>query len=106
MIQRLPTKREMVFMRTSPTFTYGPPDLIPSTWSINFWLIDSNTQVLSPLLTNNVSNLKPNIVKIESEPEVAIETAHENLSTKIALVIMNPYETEALMRVTALVSCN
>jgi len=79
----------MVFMRTSPTCTYDPPDLVPSIWPINFWLIDANT-VLPPLLTTNVSNLKPNIVKAELEPEVAIETSHENnLLIAVALVIMN-----------------
>jgi hypothetical protein len=52
-------------------------------------LIDANT-VLPPLLTTNVSNLKPNIVKAELEPEVAIETSHENnLLIAVALVIMN-----------------
>ena len=61
-------------MRTSPTCTYDPLDLIPSTWPISFWLIDANTPVLSPLLTTNVGNLKPNIVRIESKPETNIET--------------------------------
>jgi hypothetical protein len=46
--------------------------------------------------------LKPN----EPELEAAIETADENPSTKNALVIMNPYEAEALMRFTAVVSYN
>jgi hypothetical protein len=53
-----------------------------------------------------VSNLKPTIVKFESGPKVAIETTYENLSTTTALVIMNPYEAEALMRFTVSVSCN
>ena len=83
---------EMVFIRTSPTCTSDPPYLIPSTWPNNFWLIDANTSVLSPLLATIVSNLKPDIVKVELEPEVVIETADENLSTTSALVIMNPYE--------------
>jgi len=65
-------------MRTSPTCTYDPLDLIPSTWPINFWLlIYANTYALSPLLTTNVSNLKPSIVKAKSEPKLAIETANE-----------------------------
>ena len=100
-------------MMTSPTCTYDPPDLIPSTWPIIFWSIDANTQELSPLPTANVSNLKPNIARIESKPEAAIETSYENfstapqnLSTLTALVIMNPYEDEALMRFTASVSQN
>jgi hypothetical protein len=69
-------------------------------------LIDANTPVLSPLLTTNVNNLKPNIDKIESEPETSAEIVDENLSTTTALVIMNPYETEALMRFTANVFYN
>jgi hypothetical protein len=69
-------------------------------------LIDANTPVLSPLLTTNANTLKPNIVRIESKPEAAIETADKNLSTTIALVIVNPYEAEALMRFTATVSYN
>jgi hypothetical protein len=44
--------------------------------------------------------LKPSIVETES----AIETANENLPISIALVIMNPYEAETLMRFTASVS--
>jgi hypothetical protein len=69
-------------------------------------LIDANTPVLSPLLTTNGNNLKPKIVRIESKHEAAIETADENLSTSIALVIMNPYEAKALMRFTASVYQN
>ena len=99
-------KGEMVFIRTSPTCTYDPRDLIPSIWPINFWLIDASTPILPPLLTTNVSNLKPNIVKAELEFEVAIKTTDENLSITTALVIMNPYEAEALMRFTAPVYCN
>ena len=93
-------------MRTSPTGTYDPHDQIPSTWPINFWLIDANTPVLPPLLTTHVINLKPNIVRNESKPESALETANENISTTIALVIMNPYEAETLMRFNAFVSYN
>ena len=78
LIKRLP-KGERVFMRTSPTCTYDPPDILPSTWPINFWLIDENTPILSPLLITNVSNLKPNIARIESKHEEAIETIDENL---------------------------
>jgi hypothetical protein len=67
-------------------------------------LIDANTPVLSPLLTTNVINLKPIIVKIEPELKAAIETVDDNLPTAAALVIMDPYEAEALMRFTASVS--
>ncbi len=76
----------------SPTGTYVPSDLLPSIWLVNFWLIDANTPVLSPLLTTNVNNLKPNIVKIEVEPDTSVEIVDENLSTTTALVIMNPFE--------------
>jgi hypothetical protein len=95
-----------MFMRTSPAGTYDPYDLLPSIWPINFWLIDAKTLVLSPLLTTNVSNFKPNIVKIKSKFEAAIEIVDETLSTTTALIIMNPYEAEAFMRLTASVSDN
>ncbi len=88
-------------MRTSPTCTYVPSDLLPSIWPANFRLIDANTPVLSPLLTNIVNSLKSNIVKIEMGPETVVEIVDENLSTTTALVIMNPYEAEARMRFTA-----
>ncbi len=71
---------------------------------VNFWLIDASTPVLSPLLTTNVINLKPNIVETESKSEATIETANESLPTTAALVIMNPYEAEALVKFTASVS--
>jgi hypothetical protein len=105
LIKRL-SKGEKVIMRTLPTGTYVHSDLLPSIfWHVNFWLIDANTPVLSPLLaTNNVNNLKPSIVKIEPELEAAIETADKNIPTTAALVIMDPYEVEALMRFTASVS--
>ena len=61
---------------------------------------------MSPLLTTTVSNSKSNIVKIEVEPETTVEIVDENLSTTTALVIMNPYEAEALLRFTASVSYN
>jgi hypothetical protein len=95
-----------VFMRTSPIATYVPSDLLPSIWPMNSRLIDANTPVLSPLLTTNVSNLKPKIVKIEVEPETIVEIVDENLSSATALVIMNPYEAEAFMRFIASVSYN
>ena len=91
-------------MRTSPTGTYVPSDLLPSIWPDNFWLIDANTSVLSPLLTTNVNNLKPSIVETESKFEAAIVTTEESLPTAAALVIMTSYEAEALMRFTVSVS--
>jgi uncharacterized protein YcgI (DUF1989 family) len=93
-------------MMTSPKCTYVPSDLIPSIWHVNFWLIDANTLVLSPLLTTNVHNLKPSIVKIEPELEAATETTNENRPTTVALAIMDPYEAESLMIFTASVSYN
>jgi hypothetical protein len=98
------SKGEKVFMRTTPTCTYDPPDLIPTAWPINFWLIDANTSVLSPLLNNDISNLKRNVVTSELAPEVAIKAEDESLSTEDALVIMDPYQVEALMRFTTTVS--
>ena len=67
-------------------------------------MVDANTPVLSPLLTANVSNLKPNIVKLESKPEASAEIEDDNLTAATTLVIMNPYEVEALMKFTASVS--
>ena len=93
-------------MRTSPTCTNVPSDLLPSIWPINFWMIDANTLVLSPLLTTNANNLKPSIVKIDPELKAVIEITDENLSTTVALVIMDPYEAESLMRFTAAGSYN
>jgi hypothetical protein len=52
-----------MFMRTSPTGTYVPSDILLSIWPINFCLIDANKPLLSPLLTAIASNLKPSIVK-------------------------------------------
>ncbi len=60
LIKQLP-KGERVFMRTTPTGTYDPLDLIPIVWLINFWLIDASTPVLSPLLNIDASSLKTNI---------------------------------------------
>ena len=34
------------FMRTTPSGTYEPPNIITSAWVINYWLIDANTHVL------------------------------------------------------------
>jgi hypothetical protein len=103
LIKRIP-KEEKVFMRTSPTCTYVLSDILLSIWPVNFWLIDATTPVLSPLLTTIVNNLKPSIVETESKIEANIETANESLPTAAPLVIMNPYEAEALMRFTASVS--
>ena len=55
-----------------------------------FVKIDASTQVLSPLTTTNVNNLKPSIVETESKIETVKETTDENLPTTVAIVIMNP----------------
>ena len=51
-------------MRTTPTGTYDPPDIITSAWGINYWLIDANTHVLSPLMKTSVITRMPSIVTI------------------------------------------
>ena len=99
-------KGEKVFMRTTPSGNYDPPDLIASTWVINVWLIDANTPVLSPMMSTNIWTLKPNIITTQLESDAAIEAADKYLSTAIAMVVMDPYEAEALMRFTANVSLN
>jgi hypothetical protein len=63
-------------------------------------LIDTNTHVLSPIITTNVGVLKPNIIPANLETNAAIETTNTYLSTTTSLVIMGPYESEALMRFT------
>ena len=94
-------------MRPTPTCTYDPPNLIPSAWPINICLIDATTSILSPFLTTNVSNLKPTIVTTELKYETFLEATDTYLSTVATLVIiMNPYEVEALVRFTATLSCN
>ena len=49
-------------MRTIPTCTYKPPDIIASAWVINYRLVDANTPVLSPLMNTIVNTLKHKIV--------------------------------------------
>jgi hypothetical protein len=53
-----------------------------------------------------VNVLKPSIVTTELVPNVAIQATCEYLSATTAMVLMNPCEAEALMRLTAMVSCN
>ena len=72
-------------MRTTPTCTYDPPDLIPTAWPINFWFIYTNTPVLSPLLITNVSNIKHAIVTTELKTEATIEAAYKCLLATSAL---------------------
>jgi hypothetical protein len=68
--------------------------------------MDANTPVLSPLLTTNKRNVKPSIVITELKPEAAVEALDKYLSTTFALLIMNSYEAEALMKSNATVSYN
>jgi hypothetical protein len=77
-------------MRTTPSTTYDPLDLIPTAWSINFVLIDANTPVLSPLLTAYANNLKPTIITTELKPGAAIDATDKYLAERVTLVIMNP----------------
>ncbi len=105
MIEQLP-KGEKVCMRATPTCAYNLLYLFPIAWSIHFWLIDANSPVLSPLLTTNVSHLKPNVVTNEVKSEATIEAANKYLSAATTMVIMDPYEAQALMRFTAFVSYN
>ena len=62
-------------MRTTPTRTYEPLDIIISAWVINYWLIDANTHVLSPLTNTSVNTRKPNIVTTHLEAIKAIKAA-------------------------------
>jgi len=71
LFKKLP-KGDKVFMRTTPTSTYEPPDLITFAWVINYWLIDANTHVLSPLTNISVGTLKPKIVTTQLEANAAI----------------------------------
>jgi hypothetical protein len=73
---------------------------------MNYWLIDANTHVLSPLITTNVGVVKPNIVTTNFETNAAIQAIDTYLSTTIALVFMEPYALDDLMRFTASVSLN
>ena len=91
-IKRLP-KGEKVFMKTTPTGTYEPPDIIiTSTWVIRFWLIDAITPILSPLTNTSVNTLKPNIVTTQLEANEAIKAANKYLSTSTTMVVIDSYE--------------
>ena len=105
LIKQLP-QGEKVFMRTSPRGTYEPSDIITSAWVINYWLIDANTRVVSPLMNTSVSNRKPNIVTTQLEANTTIKAANKYLSATVAMVVMDPYEAEALMRFNAICVVN
>ena len=67
-------------IRTTPIGTYEPPDIITFAWIINFWLIDANTHVLSPLTNTSVNTLKPNIVTTQLEAYASIQAGKEYVS--------------------------
>ena len=79
-------------MRTTPTGTYEPPDIITSAWGNNYQLIYANTLVLSPLMNTRVSTIKPNIVNTQLKANVAIEAANKYLALATVVVVMDPYE--------------
>ena len=93
-------------MGTTPIGTYELPDIITSAWVVNFWLIDANIHVLSPLTNTSVNTLKPNIVTTQLEANEVIKAANTYLSALTAMVGMDPYEAEALMRLNAIVVLN
>ena len=64
-------------MKSTQTGTYEPPDIITSTWVINYLLIDTNTHVLSPLMNTSVKTLKPNIVTTQLEANAAMKAANK-----------------------------
>ena len=88
-------------MRTTPTGTNEPPDIIIYAWVINYWIIDANPHALSPLTNTSVNTLKPNIVTTQFEANEAIKAANKYLSSATAMVVMDPYEAESLMRFNA-----
>jgi len=95
-----------MFMRTTPTCAYEPPDIITSAWVSNYWLIDANTHVLSPLMNTSANTLKPKIVTTQLEANAAIKAANKYLSPTTAMVVMDLYEVEALVRFNATVIFN
>ena len=93
-------------MRTTPTCTCEPFDIITFAWVINCWLKDAITHVLSPLMNARVNTLKPNITTTQLETNTSIEAANKYLSEATAMVVMDTYEAEALMRFNATVLLN
>ncbi len=55
-------------------------------------------------MNTDASNLKPNVVTNELKSGLAIKVEDESLSTATSLVIMDPYQVEALKSFTATVS--
>ena len=93
-------------MRTTPKGTYEPPDIIAFAWVIKYQVIDANTPSLSPLMNISVSTLKPIIATPQLEANAAIEAANTYLPAANAMVVMGPYEANALMRFSATVIFN
>ena len=54
-------------------------------------------------MNTSVNTLEPNIVTTQLEANAAIHAANKYLSATIAMVVMDPYEAEALMRFNATV---
>ena len=52
---------------------------------------------MSPLTSTSVGVLKPNIVTTQLKANATIEAAHKYLPTSIAMVVMDPYESKALI---------
>ena len=88
-------------MRTTPTCTYGPPDLITPAWVINYQFIYANTHVLSPLMNTSVGTLKPNIATVQLEANSAIEAANKYLLATTGMVVIDIYQAKALMHFNA-----
>ena len=57
-------------------------------------------------MNTSVGTLKPNIVTTQLEANATIEAANKYYSATLAMVVMNPYEVEALMRFDATLSLN
>ena len=57
-------------------------------------------------MNTSVSTLKPTIVTTQLEANESIKAANKYLSPATAMVVMDPYETEAIMRFNATVVLN
>jgi len=92
LIKRLP-KGERCLCGLLQYVLIKPSDIITCARVINYWLIDANTHVLSPLMNTSVNALKPNIVTTKLEANEAIKAANKHLSATTAMVVMDPYES-------------
>ena len=88
-------------MRPTKTGTYDPPNLIKSISIINYWVIDADTHVLTPLLiaTPATHAIVDDAISALVADETTIEAADKYLSSS-ALMRMNPHESQSLMRFT------